>query len=315
MKILQYWTKGSAQVPARGGFDNSSGKEAQEVPWEDFNGPTERQEPLLIQFRREGGQMNKKIKSIYLLLIAIVGVFAIVGGCSSDSDDDSNGGGNVGAGAVDLGSAGNFVILAKSAITNTPTSAITGDIGLSPAAESFITGLALTRDASDQWSTSAQVTGKVYASDLAVPTPANMTAAISDMETAYTDAAGRTLPDETELGAGEIGGLVLAPGLYKWGTGVSITTDVTLSGSGHWIFQIGQGLTVASAARVILAGGAVPANIVWQVAGAATLGTTSHVEGIVMSQTAITLGTGATVNGRLFAQSAVTLDGNTIVQP
>jgi hypothetical protein len=227
------------------------------------------------------------------------------------------GSGARGASNVKLGDADGFVILAKSGVSNSSTTAITGDIGVSPAAESAITGFSLTRDSSNEYSTSAQVTGKIYSANLTPPTPANMTAAISAMETAYTDAAGRTHPDETELGAGEIGGLTLAPGLYKWGTGVSISTDVTLSGGGsqYWIFQIGQGLTVASATSVILSGGANAANIIWQVAGSAMLGTTSHVEGIIMSASAITLDTGATVNGALYAQTAVSLDANTVVLP
>jgi len=69
----------------------------------------------------------------------------------------------------------------------------------------------------------------MYASDYAAPTPANLTASVLDMQTAYTDAAGRTLPDFAELGAGNIDGMTLAPGLYKWGTGVTIPTGVTLA--------------------------------------------------------------------------------------
>jgi hypothetical protein len=71
----------------------------------------------------------------------------------------------------------------------------------------------------------------------------------------------------------------------------------------------------ASATKVILTGGALPKNIFWQAAGAVALDTTAHMEGIVLSQTAITLATGATVNGRLLAQTAVTLDGSTVTQP
>src|SRR5437870_12784913 len=92
---------------------------------------------------------------------------------------------------VVLGGAGSFVILAKSATSNVPTSAITGDIGLSPAAASFITGFSLVHTAGTAVGTSAQVTGNVYAADYAVPTPANLTTAIGNMQTAYTDAAGR----------------------------------------------------------------------------------------------------------------------------
>jgi hypothetical protein len=144
-----------------------------------------------------------------------------------------------------------------------------------------------------------------------------MTTAISDMEIAYTDAAGRTSPDFTELGAGEIGGLTLVPGLYKWGTDVLISTDVTLSGGADdvWIFQIAGGITQAAGKKVTLAGGALPKNIFWQTFGVAAFDTTSHMEGIVMSYSNITLATGATINGRLLSQTAVTLDASTVTQP
>ena len=127
-----------------------------------------------------------------------------------------------------LGTAGNFAILAKSGISTVPTSAVTGNIGVSPAAATSITGFSLIADATNVFSTSPQVTGKVYAADYAPPTPSNLTTAVGDMELAFTDAAGRA-PDVTELGAGNIGGMTLAPGVYKWGTGLLIPTDVTLS--------------------------------------------------------------------------------------
>jgi len=139
---------------------------------------------------------------------------------------------------------------------------------------------------------------------------------VLDMGTAYADAEGRT-PDYNEVGAGNIGGMTLPPATYKWTTGVSILTDVTLNGGANdvWIFQIAQGITQASAAQVILTGGALPKNVFWQAAGVVALGTTAHMEGIVLSKTAITLATGATVNGRLLAQTAVTLQKNTVTQP
>ena len=132
---------------------------------------------------------------------------------------------------VDLGSAGNYVILAKSGISTVPPSAVTGNIGVSPIDSPAITGFSLNLATGSPFSTSAQVTGNVYAPDYAAPTPANLTKAVGDMQTAYTDAAGRTLPDFTELGAGQIGGLTLVPGLYKWGADVLISSDVTLNGS------------------------------------------------------------------------------------
>jgi hypothetical protein len=217
---------------------------------------------------------------------------------------------------VDLGTAGNFVILSKTGISTVPASTITGDLGVSPAAATYITGFSLVADATNVFSTSADVTGKVYAANYASPTPANLTTAIGDMLTAFTSAAGRAAA-VTNLGAGNIGGKTLAPGVYKWGTALLIPTDVTLDGSATdvWILQIAQGLTLSSGARVALTGGAVPANVFWQVSGAVTLGTTAHLEGVVLGQTMIALQTGASINGRLLAQTAVTLEASTVVQP
>jgi hypothetical protein len=218
--------------------------------------------------------------------------------------------------AVDLGTAGSFVILSKSGVSTVPTSAVTGDIGVSPAAATYITGFSLTEDATNVFATSPQVIGKVFASDHAVPTPSNLTTAVSDMETAFIDAAGRA-PKATELGAGNIGGMTLTPGVYKWGTGLLIPSDVTLSGSATdvWVFQIAQDLTMASATKVTLTGGALAKHVFWQVSGSADLDTTAHMEGILMSQTSIALHTGASINGRLLAQTAVTIDGSAVVQP
>ena len=217
---------------------------------------------------------------------------------------------------VELRTAGEFVILAKSAISTVPTSAVTGDVAISPAAATFITGFSLTADATNEFATSPQVTGRIYAADYAPPSPSNLTTAVGDMELAFTDAAGRA-PDVTELGAGAIGGLTIEPGVYAWGTGVLMPTDVTLSGSATdvWIFQIAQDLTIASGVRVHLEGGALPQNVFWQVAGLVDIGTTAHLEGIVLTQTSVTLRTGATVNGRLLAQTSVDIDGSTVVQP
>lgn len=219
---------------------------------------------------------------------------------------------------VNLGTAGDFAILAKTGVSTTGVTSITGDIGLSPAAATFITGFGLIMDASGTFSTSSLVTGKVYAADYTPPTPAKMTTAVSDMETAYTDAAGRTLPDYTELYAGDVTGKTLTRGLYKWGTGVLISAGgVTISGAETdvWIFQIAQNLTVANGAIITLSGGAQASNIFWQVAGQATLGTTAAMKGIILCQTLIEMQTGATLNGRALAQSAVTLDASTVTRP
>ncbi len=211
---------------------------------------------------------------------------------------------------VSLGAASNFAILAESAITNVPTSVVTGDVGLSPATGAGI-GL-----------TCAEVTGLVYSVDAAGPLPCTitdatlLTAAIGAKDAAYTDAAGRAA-DYTELGAGNIGGLNLGPATYKWGTGVLIPTNVTLTGGANdvWIFQIAQGLTVASGVEIILAGGALPQNIFWQTFAAADIGTTSKFKGIILSDTSVAMKTGSTLNGRLYAGTAVTLAQTTVTQP
>jgi hypothetical protein len=228
---------------------------------------------------------------------------------TSDSDTDP-------ATAVDLGEAGEFAILAKSGISTVPTSAVTGDVGVSPAAATYLTGFSLTMDPTDTFSTSPQVTGSLYASDYAEPTPTSLTAAIGDMELAFTDAAGRA-PDVTELGAGNISGMTLEPGVYAWGTSLGISTDIWLEGTETdvWIFQISGDLTLSSGVQVVLTGGARPENVFWQVAGLVDFGTTAHAEGIVLTQTSITLRTGASIDGRLLAQTAVDLDASTVVEP
>ncbi len=139
------------------------------------------------------------------------------------------------------------------------------------------------------------------------------------METAYTDAAGRVLPNFTELGAGNIDGMTLNPGLYKWGSPVLIPTGVTLDAQGDpnavWIFQIAQTFNVGNGAIVTLRGGAQAKNIFWQVAGQTTLGTTADFKGIILCATAIAMQTGATLDGRALAQTAVTLQMNDVIQP
>lgn len=232
---------------------------------------------------------------------------------------------------VVLGTSVNYAILAKTLISTTATAgtAVDGDIGISPAAATYIQGFSLTLDLAGTppgcFSTTTPgtlVTGSVYAADYntgGCPTPANLTTAVLDMETAYTDAAGRTLPDYTELYSGDISGRTLAPGLYKWSSGVLINSDVTLNGSANdvWIFQIAGDLTMGSGASMVLTGGALPKNVFWQVGGGTgvAIGTTAHFEGVILAAKAITLNTGASGNGRLLAQTAVTLDSNAVTQP
>lgn len=222
---------------------------------------------------------------------------------------------------VNLGKAASFATLSKTATTTTGVTHITGNVGVSPIAASAMTGFGLIMDSSGMFSISSLVTGKIYAADYGAPTPANLTTAVLNMQTAYTDAAGRSLPDATELYSGNLSGRTLAPGLYKWSTGVSIdaATNLTLQGSATdvWIFQIAGDLTLNSGAQVLLSGGADANNIFWQVGGGVgvNIGTTAHVEGTILALKAIHLLTGATLNGRALSQTSVTLQANTIVIP
>lgn len=227
-----------------------------------------------------------------------------------------------GAACVSLGSAANYVILAKTGISTVPGSAVTGNIGLSPNARVGLTGWSLISEPTDTYFTSAQVAapGKLYASDnVGGTTAVDLTTAIGDMQTAYTDAAGRTATSAgtTNVGAGTLTSLTLAPGVYEWGSAVNITTDLTFNGNSTdvWILKVAGTLDMAAAKNVILAGGAMAKNIFWQVSGAVTVGANTHFEGIVLSQTGITFGNLASINGRLLAQTAIVLDANTVVAP
>lgn len=255
--------------------------------------------------------------------IALAATVAGCGGGSSNSyvptpTSAGAGTGVVGAGAVgtsvgrgpapvNLRTAGSFVILAQSSITDVPTSAITGDVGLSPG-----TGAGMVF-------TCTEVTGNVYSVDAAGPMPcvntqpAKLTLAIADKDIAYTDAGARA-PDYTELAAGNLGGLNLGPATYKWSSAVLIPTSMTLTGGPNdvWIFQIAQGMTVSSGVQIILAGGAQAKNVFWQTFGVADIGTTAQFNGIILSQTSIVMKTGASINGKLLAKTAVTLAQNTV---
>jgi hypothetical protein len=242
-----------------------------------------------------------------VLVVMLLVTMCACGNSGSTHPPNPNG---KGPAPVDLKSASSFAVLTKSGVTDVPASVITGDVGSSP-----ITG------AADNL-TCVEVTGNSYSVDAAGPLPCRitnatlLTAAVKDMMTAYTDAAGRTLPTATNLGAGEIGGLTIAPGLYKWGTGVSISTDVTLSGGPNdvWIFQIAQTLDQAGATKVVLSGGAQAKNVFWQTFGDVTIQAQAQFNGVILSQTAINLKTGASVNGQLLAQTQVTLEQNTVTQ-
>jgi hypothetical protein len=221
----------------------------------------------------------------------------------------------LGPAPVLLRGSGNYVVLAKAAVTNVPTSLVTGDIGLSPAAASYVTGLSLTR-AGTHW-TSAQVVGRIFAADNDPPTPTVLTTAVNDMQTAYTDAAGRPTPGFLNLQGGDLVDQTLAPGLYRWESSVTIPTDLALAGAPNdvWIFQITGDLSMAAAKNMLLVGGARSKNVFWQVAGEVGFGANTATHGIVLSKTGISLGNGASISGRLLAQTEVKIESATVTAP
>jgi cytoskeletal protein CcmA (bactofilin family) len=195
---------------------------------------------------------------------------------------------------------GTFEILAGSTVTNTGATSVTGDLGVSPgtAVTGFPPGI---------------LRGTLHAGD---PTAAQAQLALT---AAYNDAAGRSVG---VIGiAGNLGGLTLAPGIYKSTSSLEISSgDLTLDAKGDanavFIFEMGSTLVTTTGRKVILAGGARAANIFWQVGSSATLGTNSVFKGNILAMASITVTTGASVEGRLQARTgAVTLDTNAILMP
>ncbi|KAJ7292497.1 hypothetical protein C8J57DRAFT_1160729 [Mycena rebaudengoi] len=232
----------------------------------------------------------------FALLAAVSGVFA------------------AGPAPVLLGTAKNFAILAKTGVSTVPNSAVSGNVGISPATVTSLTGFSLVRDVSQQFWTSTQVNGHLMGATDALPTPGLLTIAVLDMQTAFTDAMNRPRPNFVGLKAGLIGGSVLVPGLYKWTTGVTISTGITISGgpADTWIFQISGTLVQSANVRITLIGGAQSRNIVWVVAGTVSVGTNAVFEGNILAKTNVVIGTNAIDHGCIYAQTAVTLQKATV---
>ncbi|UOM51952.1 ice-binding family protein [Sphaerochaeta associata] len=218
---------------------------------------------------------------------------------------------------VDMGTADDFVILAKTGITTTGVTAITGDLGISPAERTSVTGFDEILSLDGTYATSALVLdgGKIYASDFTTPTPENLSAAILDMRTAY-DAIVALPNPRPELIAS---GATLYPGLYKSIPAVDLSVNLTLDAEGNedaiWVFQITGALNVAAEVEIVLANGAKAENIFWQVTGAVSLLANSKMKGIVLGEGVIALTAGASITGKLLGQTNVTLIANTVTDP
>ncbi|KAF8199275.1 fungal antifreeze protein exerts hyperactivity By constructing an inequable beta-helix, partial [Mycena galopus ATCC 62051] len=213
-----------------------------------------------------------------------------------------------------LGTAGNFAILAETGVSTVPDSAVNGNVGTSPATATSLTGFSLVQDISKQFWTSTQVDGRLMGATDALPTPGVLTVAVLDMQTAFTDAMNRPAPDFVELKAGLIGGSILTPGLYKWTTGVTISTDITITGgpADTWIFQISGTLVQAANVHITLIGGALSQNIIWVVASTVTVGANGVFQGNILAETNVVIGTTAIDHGCIYAQTDVALQKATV---
>lgn len=201
------------------------------------------------------------------------------------------------AASVGLGTDNSFAVLAATTVTNTGSSVIGGDLGLSPGTSvtGFPPGL---------------VHGTIHTADGVALQAQN------DLTTAYNDAAGRS---STGAISADLAGRTLTPGVYTSASSLGLSGDLTLNGGGNpnavFVFQAGSTLTAGSGSRVLLIGGASPCNVFWQVGSSATIGVGSEFVGNILALTSITMNTGATLNGRALARNgAVTLDTNVITK-
>jgi type VI secretion system secreted protein VgrG len=203
-------------------------------------------------------------------------------------------------GPINLGTAASYGVLGASTVTNTGPTIVNGDLGLAPG--SSITGFGGAPD--------GIVTGTVHQTDAAAAL------AQDDVTTAYNVAASLT---PTTTGIGELSGLSLTPGVYTGGAlALSNNGALTLAGSANsvWVFQAASTLTIGSATRITITGGASACNVFWQVGSSATIGTAAQFQGTVLAQQSVTATTSAVIVGRLIARvAAVTLDTNTITAP
>jgi hypothetical protein len=235
-------------------------------------------------FGRASGNSHG-FSSLALGIAAVVGMAALIA---------TQSGASAAASPVSLGTAGNYAVIAGTAVTNTGASQINGNLAESPG--TAVTGFppGIIAGAEDLGNTAA-------------------VQAQSDLTTAYDDAAGQTPATGV---SGDLGGQTLTPGVYNATAALGITGTLTLDAGGDpdaiFIFQL-AGLVTASDSQVVLTGGAQAADVFWQVAGTVTLGSDSAIAGNILALTSITAVTGAAIQGRaLVINGEVILGDNTI---
>lgn len=206
------------------------------------------------------------------------------------------------AAPIDLATAGPFVVLGGTTVTNTGPSVLNGDLGVSPGTE--LEGFELP----------AVVNGVRHATD-EVAAQAQL-----DLTNAYNVAAGQAVLPQNDLSDTDLGERKLGPGIYRYNAAALLTGALTLDAEGdpnaQFVFQIGSQLTTESASSVLLVNGASPCNVYWQVGSSADIGTTTAFQGNLMALTSISLKDGATVLGRMLARNGqVSLINNVLTRP
>jgi hypothetical protein len=205
---------------------------------------------------------------------------------------------------------------------------ITGDIGTT-AASTLVTGLTDLNGFGDAYSPAGCpgiVTGTIITD---VPPPGTVAkkviadAAALAANAAYLDTSPASRPGGFDPGAGELGALTLAPGIYQSAGGSFAITlvDLTLDAGGNadavWVFQTASTLVVGTGRSVILAGGAQAKNVFWHVGSAATINGGAHMVGTIIADSGVTFpGGGATLDGRaLSLVSAISFLDTTVNVP
>lgn len=244
--------------------------------------------------------MKQIIKSGVISLVLAMLAFAVIAPSAYAATSPS------------LGTAASFSVLGETNITNVPTSVIGRDVGLSPATGANYSGI-----------TAAQVGGTIYTVDGFGPggnvtNPGLLTTAINDMTNVWSTggATGIDQPCTNDYSGTGVKDLTtvspLGPGVYC-ADAFLLTGNLTLSGSGVWIFKSAATLTTSAGSTVT---GGDPCNVWWRLVSAGSiLGSSSTMIGNILSGTSINMNTNATLNGRLLSQAAVTLDKNTITGP
>lgn len=216
---------------------------------------------------------------------------------------------------VSLGTASPYAILAESGITNTGSTTIVGNVGLSPGNSSDLTGFSETLDASGQFSRSPYVQGYIYANNYKDPTPAELLQAVSDMHDAVA-AAAKEKATYVE-GTSALSGEYLAPGVYNWTLNLQIIGSITLVGnaSQNWLFQVPGTLAVSENVTIAMSGGASYANVFWLILGQTDIGKYDNFQGTILAENDVLLNTGANLTGKIYAEEGVALQSSHVGVP